>query len=98
MDFSAFYPLERYPFIGRLIRRKHAVFHGAMANTSGWKDRVMVLDMQNQGFSSFGKLKCLVPLRRECFVNDLNRKNKSASTYCDFSIITYMRIRSARWP
>ena len=49
MDFSAVYPLERYPFIGGLIWRKHAVFHGAVANTSGWKDSVMVLDMKIRG-------------------------------------------------
>jgi hypothetical protein len=77
MDFSAFYPLEWYPFFSGLVQRQHAVFNGAMADTSGWKDGVVVLHMQNQGFSSFWELECLAPLWRESFVNDLHMKNNS---------------------
>ena len=98
MDFSAFYPLERYPFFSRLVWRQHAVFDGAIADTSGWKDGVVVLHMQNQGFSSFWELECLVPLGRECFVNDLHRKNKTASKNCDFSIHSINEKYAARRP
>uniref|UniRef100_A0A0A9DJ68 NTMC2T3 n=1 Tax=Arundo donax TaxID=35708 RepID=A0A0A9DJ68_ARUDO len=94
MDFSASYSLEWYPFFGRLIWREHAVFDSAMANTSCWKDRVVVLDMQNQGFSSFWELKCLVPLRRECFVNDLGPFLLVPILHPDIRITSASQIRS----
>lgn len=74
MDLSAPHTLERYPFISGLIREKHAVLDGAVAYAGGWKDRVVVLDMQDQGLSGFRKLKCLVPVWRQCLVNDLRGK------------------------